>query len=79
MTPIPEHDFPEQFSNFCFNSLFIKEEVIKAMVEIRSECNDMMEKHRIWNTLPLIEGKPYRLENFKQIQSSAISNIKFQT
>lgn len=65
MVPIPEHDFPEQFSNFCFNSLFIKEEVIKAMVEIRSECNDMMEKHRIWNTEPLIEGKPFRLENFK--------------
>jgi dynein heavy chain len=79
MVPIPEHDFPEQFSNFCFNSLFIKEEVIKAMVEIRSECNDMMEKHRIWNTLPPTEGKPHRLENFKQIQSSAISNIKFQT
>jgi dynein heavy chain len=65
MVPIPEHDFPEQFSNFCFNSLFIKEEVIKAMVEIRSECNDMMEKHRIWNTEALIEGKAFRLENFK--------------
>jgi dynein heavy chain len=39
MTPIPQHDFPEQFSNFCFNSLYIKEEVIKAMVEIRAECN----------------------------------------
>lgn len=39
MVPIPAHDFPEQFSNFCFNSLFIKEEVIKAMVDIRAECN----------------------------------------
>jgi dynein heavy chain len=39
MVPIPQHDFPEQFSNFCFNSLFIKEEVIKAMVDIRAECN----------------------------------------
>jgi dynein heavy chain len=39
MVPIPQHDFPEQFSNFCFNSLFIKEEVIKAMVDIRQECN----------------------------------------
>lgn len=32
MVPIPQHDFPEQFSNFCFNSLYIKDEVIKAMV-----------------------------------------------
>lgn len=39
MVPIPQHDFPEQFSNFCFNSLFIKEEVIRAMVDIRAECN----------------------------------------
>lgn len=39
MVPIPQHDFPEQFSEFCFNSLYIKEEVIKAMVEIRAECN----------------------------------------
>lgn len=30
--PIPPHDFPEQFSTFCFNSLFIKDEVIRAMV-----------------------------------------------
>jgi len=39
MVPIPHHDFPEQFSNFCFNSLYIKEEVIKAMVDIRADCN----------------------------------------
>jgi len=42
MVPIPQHDFPEQFSNFCFNSLYIKEEVIKAMVEIRAECNNLL-------------------------------------
>lgn len=79
MVPIPEHDFPEQFSNFCFNSLFIKEEVIRAMVEIRAECNEMMERHRIWDCSAPAEGKPRRLEDFKQIQSSSISNIKFQT
>jgi dynein heavy chain, axonemal len=39
MVPIPSHDFPEQFSNFCFNSLYIKEEVIRAMVDIRADCN----------------------------------------
>ena len=42
MVPIPQHDFPEQFSNFCFNSLYIKEEVIKAMVDIRADCNQLL-------------------------------------
>ena len=42
MVPIPPHDFPEQFSNFCFNSLYSKEEVIRAMVEIRAECNNLL-------------------------------------
>jgi len=36
---IPPHDFATQFSNFCFNSLYIKEEVINATNEIRHECN----------------------------------------
>lgn len=79
MIPIPEHDFPEQFSNFCFNSLFIKEEVIRAMVEIRAECNEVMEKGRIWHCQPPTEGKPHRLEEFKQLQSSAVSAIKYYT
>src|SRR3954465_14286017 len=49
MTPIPPHDFPEQFSNFCFNSLYIKEEVIKAMVEIRAECNNLLTDNKIFD------------------------------
>ena len=40
--PIPKHEFAEQFSNFCFNSLFIKKEVILAMVQIREQCNNVM-------------------------------------
>lgn len=50
LVPIPNHDFPEQFSTFCFNSLFIKPEVITAMVEIRSECNKILLENRIFNT-----------------------------
>jgi dynein heavy chain len=44
----PPNDFPEKFSNFCFHSLFIKDEVIRAMVEIKDECNTMVEKERIF-------------------------------
>jgi dynein heavy chain len=39
MIPIPAHDFPKKFSDFCFNSLYIKQEVIEAMVGVRKECN----------------------------------------
>jgi len=49
MVPIPQHDFPEQFSNFCFKSLYIKEEAIRAMVEIRTECNQLLADNRIFN------------------------------
>lgn len=63
MVPIPQHDFPEQFSNFCFNSLFIKEEVIKAMVEIRAECNSLLQDNRIFDVS--VKGKTLRVEEFK--------------
>lgn len=76
MTPIPQHDFPEQFSNFCFNSLYIKEEVIKAMVEIRNECNNLLEDNKIFECSI---NKTLRVEEFKQIQSSNIAQLKFNT
>jgi dynein heavy chain, axonemal len=63
MVPIPQHDFPEQFSNFCFNSLFIKEEVIKAMVEIRAECNQLLLDNHIYDVS--VKGKTLRVEEFK--------------
>jgi dynein heavy chain len=63
LVPIPPHDFPEQFSTFCFNSLFIKPEVITAMVEIRAECNKVLHENRIFNT-KLRRGM--KVEEFKQ-------------
>ena len=72
MVPIPQHDFPEQFSNFCFKSLYIKEEAIRAMVEIRTECNQLLADNRIFN---ITSTKTIRVEEFKQIQSSNITHI----
>ncbi len=60
--PIPKHEFPEQFSNFCFNSLFIKNEVIRAMVQIREECNLVMSDNRIFNNKL---NKTMRVDEFK--------------
>lgn len=65
MVPIPSLDFPELFSIFCFQSLYIKEEAIKAMVEIRTECNLLLKENRIFN----VSGAKTRLreDKFKQI------------
>jgi dynein heavy chain len=35
-------DFEETFKSFCFHSLFIKTEVVKALQDIRVKCNDVL-------------------------------------
>lgn len=35
-------DFDETFKSFCFHSLFIKTEVVKALQDIRVKCNDIL-------------------------------------
>jgi len=76
MVPIPQHDFPEQFSNFCFNSLYIRKEVIFAMEAIRAECNQLLQENRIFN---VDIDEILRLEKFKQIQQSAKGTLQFNT
>ena len=72
MVPIPQHDFPEQFSKFCFQSLYIKEEAIRAMVEIRTECNQLLAEQRLFN---VAGGKTSRVDEFKQLQASRIAQV----
>lgn len=36
-------DFDETFKSFCFHSLFIKTEVVKALQDIRVKCNDVLD------------------------------------
>jgi dynein heavy chain, axonemal len=74
--PIPKHDFPEQFSTFCFHSLFIKDEVITAMVKIRQQCNEIVEEAHIFDaSLRTV----MRVEEFKQRQNSSITALKSRT
>lgn len=76
MIPIPAHDFPKKFSDFCFNSLYIKQEVIEAMVKIRTSCNELIKKYRLFDCS---KDKTTRLEEFKQIQNGVNAQIKFAT
>jgi dynein heavy chain, axonemal len=73
----PPNDFPEKFSNFCFHSLFIKDEVIRAMVDIREECNKVTQDYRIFETN--MGGKIMRVEEFKQHQSASIASLRHST
>jgi len=65
--PMPKgSDFPEKFSNFCFHSLYIKDEIVKAMVKIRTECEKACTTLRVFHTTP--SPKVLRVEEFKQLQ-----------
>jgi len=77
MVPIPAHDFPECFSNFCFKSLYIKEEAIRAMVEIRTECNQLLKENKIFNVSANMNN--FRVDEFRQKQASAIAQIGHNT
>jgi len=67
-------DFTEIFKDFCFASLYIKEEVIKALQLIRTQCNNVLEMEVFYfKELP----ETLRLEEFKHIQDSATSQILY--
>ena len=71
MVQIPRHEFPEQFSNFCFNSLYIKEEVIISLDKIKEQCILASEK----DIFSVVFTKTMRLEEFRQIELAAINQV----
>jgi len=73
MITIPPHNFPEQFSAFCFQSILNKDQSIRAMQEIRKECNDVLQRD-IYN--PNIT-KSMQVNEFRQIQKSSTSQISY--
>lgn len=65
MKILPEHDFPEEFSKFCYHSLFIKTEVITSLSQIKEECDKISNDMNIFNTTI---SKTMKLDEFRQIQ-----------
>ncbi len=70
-------DFTETFKNFCFASLYIKEEVIKALQDIRKECNKVLEL-RMYNYDQNELPANMHLEEFKNIQDAATSKLFYK-
>ncbi|CAD8156782.1 unnamed protein product [Paramecium pentaurelia] len=73
ITQIDPKNFRETFKDFCFSTLFIKTEVIRALQEIRYECNKMQE-FEIFNYQI---DKVMVLEEFKHVQESSISQMLY--
>ena len=62
-------DFTEIFKDFCFSSLYIKEEVIHALQEIKYECTKVVDM----KLFDLLVSSPMRVEEFKHRQDSTTS------
>lgn len=67
-------DFNDTFKSFCFASLYIKKEVIKALQEIRVECNKASE----YPIFQLKITEPMHLDQFKHMQESITSSLIYQ-
>jgi dynein heavy chain, axonemal len=73
MIRIPTHNYSETFSKFCFRTLLIKDEVIRAQQEIRKECNELSARD-IFNTNIT---KTMAVSEFKQIQTSSLTQTSY--
>lgn len=65
--------FQENYSDFCFKTLYIKAEVIDAMTMIKKECDTLARHESIFK---MEFNKLYKLEEYKQIQKTQINVMK---
>ncbi len=65
---VPFHDFPNHFSDFCFNSVFTKVEALAALIKVNAECLKL-QKMSLFN---LSVPKATRLDEFEQMQTGNI-------
>ena len=66
-------NFNETFKDFCFASLFIKEEVIKALQDIKLECLNLLNQQIFQFTFE----EAMHLDKFKHIQESSTSQLMY--
>ncbi len=75
MLQIEENKFADNLSQFFFNTLLIKKEVILALEGVKKECIRIKD-FNVFNPIDCSNGpnkKIYRLDEFKQTQESQIS------
>jgi len=71
MIQIEDNKFADNLSQFFFNTLLIKKEVIQALVDVKTECIGIKDLH----VFTLEQNRVYRVDEFKQVQDSHISQI----
>ncbi len=69
MLQIEENKFADNLSQFFFNTLLIKKEVIQALVDVKNECLGI-HSDGVFN---VDTSKVFRVDEFKQLQESHIS------
>ncbi|KAK2489059.1 hypothetical protein MC885_021333 [Smutsia gigantea] len=74
LVSVPEYPFLEQKEDFTFASLLTRHEVITALGKVRAECNKVTAMSLFHSSL----SKYSRLEEFEQIQSQTISQVRGQ-
>lgn len=67
MVEVPAHNFPRQFSEFCLSTVLNKHASIRALQQIRKECNDALGKDIYNPNVP----RTMSVQEFKLMQQSA--------
>jgi len=70
---VRQNPFPKTFSDFAYSSILNKDQSIRAMQEIRKECNDVLTKDIFNSNIT----KSMRVNEFQQIQKSSTSQISY--
>lgn len=70
------YSFKDTFKEFCFSSLFIKNEAIEALQEIRIKCKELENKNLF--ALEQKKNEIKRVDQFKTIQESSINQLGTQ-
>jgi len=73
MINTPEHNFPEIFAAFGFESILTRQEAIKAAEKINLECLEVLQK----NVFNINFTKTLKLEEFKHLETSSIAQCSY--
>ena len=69
--PVPEYNFTQVFSSFCFGSLYIKPEVVSTLCAVSKECMGLMQSCNY----VLKYHKAMKVDQFRLQQRNAITQM----
>jgi dynein heavy chain len=67
--PVPEYNFTETFSTFCFVSLYIRTEVVTTLCSVAKECLELMGQCMYLTKFQ----KSMKIDTFRQLQKTSVT------